>query len=945
MINRLSFTLYGLAGIALGIATACFAAGPEIPKGFTHIRTERDVSEYRLDANGLTVLLLPDHSAPAVSVLVTYHVGSRNESYGTTGATHLLEHLMFKGTQDHNKEAGNGFDQLLERTGAITNATTSLDRTNYFETVGSQDLDLAITLEADRMRNLRLREADRRPEMTVVRNEYERGENSPGEALEKEIWATAFLAHPYHHSTIGWRSDFEKVPIEKLRAFYDTFYWPNNATVTISGDFDPAAALELVKQHYGAIPRSPQPIPEVYTEEPPQTGPRRVTVKRPGELGIVTIAQKMPPATNADYAALDVLSVILADGRNSRMYLALTDKNLTTDVNADPSFNRDPALFLVSAQLAPGVAHEDVEHRLLDEIAHIQKDGVKSDEVTAAISKLTANTAYARDGSLARAFAISESIAAGDWRLYYSIDEAVKRVTPADVQRVAKKYFTEDQRVTGWFIPQDEKAGEKPDESAAATQKADEAASVGKLSAASEQTLSTVPKTAAPLKASAPAASAPAVAKIAPRVVRTRTSGIDLLVCPTGVKDVVTITGALPAFDPADRVLGELAAGMLERGTTKNDARAIATLLDQVGAQIRFSFEAGSVKYVVRCLKKDSAKVISLLAEQLRDPSFPADEFEKLKKLRLAETQQSKEDTEVQAAIAFRRAIFPAGHPLYKLTSDEKITALQQATIDRVKAFHHQWFGPEHCTMVVVGDADPTAIQAQVAKSFAGWTGGQPMPKVSAALKIEKSEELTVVVPGKESVNVILGAPSGLRRTDADYLPLAVGTSVLGHGFTSRLVGHVRDTEGLTYGITAELAGSGQLDHAWMIDATFAPSLLKQGLDSTRRELTAWHRDGITPAELDYRKSALAGEHRVSMATSGGLAEMILDTIRSGLELNFIDEYPAKISALTLDQINSVIRRRVDPAKLVIVRAGTLNGENITAHVAPSESDRSQDRK
>jgi len=200
-----------------------------------------------------------------------------------------------------------------------------------------------------------------------------RGENDPSEALEKEIWAIAYLAHPYHHSTIGWRSDFEKVPIKKLRTFYDTFYWPNNATVTIIGDFEPAAALELVKQHYGKIPKSPQPIPEVYTEEPPQTGARRVTVQRPGELGVVMIAQKIPPATNSDFAALRVLSTILSDGRNSRFYKALTDKSLTTDVSADPEFNRDPSLMFITAQLTPNTKHEDVERLMLAEIARVQK--------------------------------------------------------------------------------------------------------------------------------------------------------------------------------------------------------------------------------------------------------------------------------------------------------------------------------------------------------------------------------------------------------------------------------------------------------------------------------------------------------------------------------------------------------------------------------------------
>src|SRR6187455_481192 len=278
--------VFAIILLLLSVASTCSAASTAIPSGFTHVRTVQGISEYRLESNGLTVLLLPDHSAPAVTMMVTYRVGSRNESYGTTGATHLLEHLMFKGTREHNKEAGNGYDQLLERTGAMTNATTSLDRTNYFETVGSQDLPMAVMLEADRMRNLRLREDDRRPEMTVVRNEYERGENNPIQALIKEVFHSAFVAHPYHHSTIGWRSDIEKVSIEKLREFYDTFYWPDNATVSIIGDFDPAKALELVKKYYGAYPKAPKPIPQVYTEEPEQTGPRRVMVQRAGELGV-----------------------------------------------------------------------------------------------------------------------------------------------------------------------------------------------------------------------------------------------------------------------------------------------------------------------------------------------------------------------------------------------------------------------------------------------------------------------------------------------------------------------------------------------------------------------------------------------------------------------------------------------------------------------------------
>ena len=923
-----------LVATLLTVASACSAATTAIPAGFTHVRTVQGISEYRLDANGLTVLLLPDHSAPAVTMMVTYRVGSRNESYGTTGATHLLEHLMFKGTREHNKEAGNGYDQLLERTGAMTNATTSLDRTNYFETVGSQDLPMAVMLEADRMRNLRLREDDRRPEMTVVRNEYERGENNPSEALQKEMWATAFFAHPYHHSTIGWRSDFEKVPIEKLRAFYDTFYWPNNATVTIIGDFDPPEALKLVKKYYGSIPKSTQAIPAVYTQEPPQTGPRRVMVQRPGELGVVMMAQKIPQARNADYAALRVLGMILSDGRNSRFYKALTDKNLTTNVDAGPEFNRDPSLFFIDAQLTPGTKHDDVEKRLLAEIERVQKDGVQADEVASAIAKYTASTAYERDGSMAMAFALNECIAAGDWSLYYALEDAVKNITPADVQRVAKKYFGEDQRTTGWFVPRNDAPvdhGAATDNGAESTdsQAAEkhQQGKVAKSAAAAPSASHTSARSSSSASTSELSGTAPPAAKIAPRIVREKVSGIDLLICPTGVKDVVTIKGTMPAFSPDNPILGELTAEMLERGTKKHDADTIAALLDKVGAQTQFALDTGSIHFAAQCLKKDSSQVIDLLAEQLREPTFPKDEFEKLQTQKLAEAQQLRDSTDAQASIAFRRAVFPAGHPQYRMTPEERIAALKKVTVADIKAFHSKYFGADYCTMVVVGDVEPAPIQADVKKSFADWSGGQPLPASPAPITIKDAKDLTVNVPGKESINVIMGEPTGLRYADPDFLPLSVGTSVLGRGFTSRLLSTVRDTEGLTYGIGAELVGSGKLDQAWVISATFAPSLLKQGLASTDREVTKWHRDGITEAELDYRKSALAGAHRVGLATSGGLADVILSTVRRGLELSWIDEYPKKVAALSLKQVNGTIQRYVNPEKFVVVRAGTFNAK------------------
>jgi zinc protease len=433
---------------ALAAATAAASVA-----GYTFVKSLGGIDEYTLDSNGLTVLLAPDHSAPVVTFQVTYRVGSRNEVTGTTGATHILEHLMFKGSENFNDPKGNSVKQYLEKVGGQFNASTSVDRTNYFATVGRESLEGYIAIEADRMRHLWLHEADRQSEMTVVRNEFERGKNDPDNVLMEEVTAAAYVALPYHHPTIGWRSDIEHVPIEKLHDFYDTFYWPNNATITVVGDIDPAATLGLVKKYYGAYPHSPQSIPEIYTEEPEQSGPRRVIVKRPGELGTVVIAHKVPNGRDADQPALDMLDAILSSGKNARLYRALVDKGLALNAGSGTDLHRDLSLHSMYASLAPGATHEEVDAALLGEVEKIQSKGVTSAEVDRVKQQYVAADAYKRDGTAAKASEINEWIAVGDWTLYVTFPEKVREVTAADVQRVAKQYLKEDQSTTGWFVP------------------------------------------------------------------------------------------------------------------------------------------------------------------------------------------------------------------------------------------------------------------------------------------------------------------------------------------------------------------------------------------------------------------------------------------------------------------------------------------------------------
>ena len=422
-------------------------------KMFNQIKESGGITEYQHKKNGLTVLFLENHNAPVITFMVTYRVGSRNEAIGHTGSTHLLEHLMFKGSEQFNKEEGTAIWNVLQDVGATINATTWFDRTNYFELLPKEHLPQAVKIEADRMRSAFIRDDDRKSEMTVVRNEFERGENDPWEALDKNIWATAYQAHPYHHSTIGWRSDIENVPTERLKEFYDTFYWPNNATVTVIGDFDKAKTLVLLDQKFGSISRSPHTIPEMYTTEPIQEGPRRITVKRAGEMPIIGIAHKIPEGTNKDIYALQILGRILGYGKTSRFYKRFIDTGLAADVNVWSYPLHDNGLFITYLFIAGDDSCEDVEKEILDEYAKIISDGVDVEELQRAKSQINAQTAFTRDGTYSVASNLNEAIALGDWTYYTTFLKKVENVSIDDIRRVANTYLKEDQSTTGFFIP------------------------------------------------------------------------------------------------------------------------------------------------------------------------------------------------------------------------------------------------------------------------------------------------------------------------------------------------------------------------------------------------------------------------------------------------------------------------------------------------------------
>lgn len=435
---------------------------------------------------------------------------------------------------------------------------------------------------------------------------------------------------------------------------------------------------------------------------------------------------------------------------------------------------------------------------------------------------------------------------------------------------------------------------------------------------------------AQPTAATAQSAAAARGTDIASRVVRSKVAGIDLIAYPTGVKDVVTLRGSLPAGDAfagdGNVAIPTLVGLMLDKGTARANKFEIAEKLESVGATITFDVGTQMAEVRAKCLRKDMPLVIGLIAEQLRTPAFSAEEFEKVKKQFIGGLQRQLESTDFRAADAFTRAVYPVGHPNRQPATEEYIAATEAAKLDDVKAFHAKHYGPAHFTLVAVGDLDVPQLQAQVGEAFAQWTGGVAVIRTAKASQTDAPQDQTVFMPDKTSVTVVIGQATGLRYSDPDALALRAGTAILGSGFTGRLMANVRDREGLTYGIGSTVAKDTFVDGDWHITATFGPALLEKGLTSTRRELKTWYEKGVSDDELERRKGDLVGSFKVGLATTDGMAAALLNAVHRGYDVDWLDEYPRKVEALTTAQVNSAIKKYLKPESMYLLKAGTVSG-------------------
>lgn len=426
-----------------------------------------------------------------------------------------------------------------------------------------------------------------------------------------------------------------------------------------------------------------------------------------------------------------------------------------------------------------------------------------------------------------------------------------------------------------------------------------------------------------------------AQAQIADAVTRTRIAGIDVVAYKTGVKDVVYLRGSLPAGDnraPAENVmLPTLVGGMLSRGTLKHTKNEITEQLDAVGASIAFSVGSHMVEFSARCLAKDVPLVVALLAEQLREPAFTEEEFSRLKQQTVGGLQRSLENTDFRATDEFSRAAYSPGHPNHNPTIEQQIEATKSAQLEDLKKFHAAHYGPAYLTLVAAGDLDVAALQGELTKSFAGWSGGTAPLPTPTNTPTDAAKEQTVFMPGKTSVNIVIGQSTGMRYGDPENVALRAGTAILGSGFTGRLMANVRDKEGLTYGIGASLGNDTFADGDWKITATFAPALLEKGVASAKRQLNAWYQDGVTADELARRKDNLVGSFQVGLSTTEGLTQTLLTTLHRGKELSWIDQYPQIVRSLTVEQVNGAIKKHLNPEEMFLIKAGTVPDATPTA--------------
>jgi len=908
------------------LLTVAAAVWGQLPPGVTQKATVSGITEYQFP-NGLRVLLYPDASSPKVTVNITYLVGSRHEGYGESGMAHLLEHLNFIETTN-----GRQIKKELVDHGAQWNGTTWFDRTNYYETVTATDDNLrwALGLEADRMVNVRMEKKILDTEMTVVRNEFERGENNPRGVLEERVLSTAYLWHNYGKSTIGSRADLERVPIDRLAAFYRKYYRPDNAVLTVAGRLDAGKTLGIVAETLGRIPRPTEKLEKTYTSEPVQDGERYVELRRVGNNQEIIIAYHAPAAAHADAAALRVLSGVMGGGGfrfsgggagQGRLSKALIENKKALSASMSFEALHDPGYVLVSAGLNKEQSLDDVRKTIFETIDGIIKEPPSTEELDRVKNRLLRGMEQRMADPQMVGLRMTEPISQGDWRIMFLEHELLKGVKPEDLVRVAKTYFKPSNRTVGVFVPTAE-----PDRTTVP-----ETPDLDKLFEGFQTTV----------KVAQGESFEPTPANIEKRLIRRKlANGLRLAVLPKKTTSDTVFASLELHFGDEKSLSGksaasQMASALLMRGTRTKSRQQLQDAIDKLNARIFVgggggrggggSSSASSIGTSIQVKAENLLPAVRLAVEILREPAFPESDFEQIRKQRLAAIDSARTDPAALGSLLLARRITAVekGHPLFPSTLDEQAEEWRALTLDDVKKFHAGFYGAEHAELVAVGPVDEAGLVKEAESLLGGWRSPAGFKRLTVTHKTVAPFNEKIETPDKENAQFVGALRVKMTDGDADYPAMALANYIFGGTIAARMPNRIRNVEGLSYGARSSFSAP-QLGDAAIFSASVianpgnVPKVEKYFLEELHRAL----KDGFTEAELTTAKKALREQAMVGRSQDQALVRSIAAREEAGRTMLWDQEMEAKLQAVTLDQLNGAFRRHIDGASISFVKAG-----------------------
>ena len=894
----------------LGVTAAARASEPR------KVVSIEGITEYALD-NGLRVLLFPDSSKPTVTVNVTYLVGSRHEGYGESGMAHLLEHMLFKGTPTHQK-----IWTEMDAHGAQFNGTTDYDRTNYFETVNATDENLkwALGLEADRMVNSKVAADDLKSEFSVVRNEFEIGENSPQSILEERIYSTAYLWHNYGKSVIGSRSDIERVPIANLQAFYHRFYQPDNAMLVVAGKFEPKSTLALVNGLFGKIPRPARKLSPTYTVEPVQDGERTVTLRRAGDIGMVGVAYHGVAGPDADFVAEEAIADILTHKPTGRLYKALVDKGLASKVDGNAQPMAEPGLLFLSAEVPAGKSIDKVRDVMTATIESVAKGDITQEELDRFKTAMLKRIELRLTDSGRVGVELSNWAGIGDWRLIFLHRDAVKALDVARVKKVAQEFLKSANRTVGEFIPTKglERSPLPPQPDVASLVKGYKGNEVLAQGEAFQATVANI-------EARTERSTLASGMKLALLSKKTRGNAVKILVkLHTGSEK--DLKGNVEA--------AALVAEMVQRGTRKHTYQQIRDELDKLKAELRtqqrgigMGARPGDAMFAVTTVRQSVPEVLALLGEMMREPTFPKDEFDKLKKETLTRVEDSLQQP---MALGFTTLLakaepYPKDDVRYRPSLKELLDREKAVTLEKVAAWHKSYWGAGDGELILVGDFDAAAVKKQAAELWGNWKAPRPYKRMAMPYRAPAAADELIVTPDKQMALIGIGGAFALRDDDVDFPAMNMVDFLFGGSASSRLYERLRQKDGLSYG-TGSMLDSDSFDKnsMFLAFAMCAPQNAVKALSEMMEELDSLVHKGVADKELADAKAKYKATFATTLASDDAVVGLLDESLHVGRKLDFYDKLMSSTQALTAQQIAAAVGKYVKTDALVKVKAGDL---------------------